>query len=112
MNGPSFKWYVQKVLCPTLHKGQVVVMDNLSSHHQEDIRALIEARGCHLLYLSPYSPDFNPIELLFSKVKALVRAGSWRTLDDLLAAIWAALEAVTPQDVAAWFRHVHPSASL
>lgn len=112
VNGSSFEWYVREVLCPALPPGQVVIMDNLSSHHRASVRTLIEARGCRLLFLPPYSPDLNPIELLFSKVKARVRAGSWRTVDDLLAAIWAALDAVTTQEVAAWFRHAHPSASL
>lgn len=112
VNGLSFEWYVQHVLCPTLHPGQVVVMDNLSSHHRASVRTLIEARGGHLLFLPPYSPDFNPIELMFSKIKAAVRAGSWRTLDQLLTAIWAALQTVTAQDSAAWFQHAHPSVSL
>lgn len=112
VNGLSFEWYVRHTLCPTLQAGQVVVMDNLSSHHRASVRTLIEAQGCHLLFLPPYSPDFNPIELMFSKIKAAVRAGSWRTLDQLLAAIWAALHTVTPQDSAAWFRHAHPSISL
>lgn len=112
VNGVSFEWYVRHVLCPTLQPGQVVLMDNLSSHHRASVRTLIEAQSCHLLFLPPYSPDFNPIELMFSKIKAAVRAGSWRTLDQLLAAIWAALQTLTPQDSAAWFRHAYPSVSL
>lgn len=112
LNGVSFEWYVRELLCPSLQPGQVVILDNLSSHHRASIRTLIEARGCHLLFLSPYSPDLNPIEMMFSKVKAQVRAGSWRTVDDLLNAIWTALGAVTSQDVAAWLKHTYPSVSL
>lgn len=112
VNGPSFEWYVRELLCPALLPGQVVIMDNLSSHHRASVRTLIEARGCRLLFLPPYSPDLNPIELMFSKVKAWVRAGSWRTMDEVLSAIWAALAAVTSQEAAAWLKHAHPSASL
>lgn len=112
VNGPSFEGYVRELLCPALQPGQVVIMDNLSSHHRASVRTLIEARGCRLLFLPPYSPDLNPIELMFSKVKARVRAGSWRTVDALLSAIWAALAVVTHQEVAAWLRHAHPSVSF
>lgn len=112
LNGVAFEWYVRELLCPVLQPGQVVIMDNLSSHHRASIRALIEAQGCHLLFLSPYSPDLNPIEMMFSKVKARVRAGGWRTVDELLTAVWAALAAVTPQEVAAWLSHIYPSVSL
>ena len=73
VNGDLFEWYAQNQLCPTLSPGQVVVMDNLSSHHWASVRTFIEAQECILLYLSPYSPEFNPIERLFSKLKALLR---------------------------------------
>jgi len=112
LNGPSFEWYVRELLCPSLQSGQVVVMDNLSSHHRASVRTLIEAQGCHLLFLPPYSPDLNPIELMFSKVKARVRAGSWRTVDELVTGIWAALAAVTVSEVAAWLRHAYSTTSL
>ena len=95
-------------LCPTLEPGEVVVMDNLSSHHRASIRTLIEARECTLLYLSPYSPDFNPIEMMFSKLKALIRGGGWSTVDTLIDAIGRALQAVTPFDTFGWFKHAHP----
>ena len=72
VNGELFEWYAQNQLCPTLSPGQVV-MDNLSSHHWASIRTFIEAQKCTLLYLSPYSPEFNPIERLFSRLKALLR---------------------------------------
>lgn len=109
LDGPMtalvFEWYVREQLCPTLVKGQVVILDNLSSHRRPVIRALIEAAGCTLLYLSPYSPDFNPIELVFSKLKALVRGAACRTVDTLFDAIGTALNAVTHADLAHWFKH-------
>jgi transposase len=112
MNGELFEWYVQDQLCPTLSPGQVVVMDNLSSHHRASIRTLVEAQGCTLLYLSPYSPDFNPIEMLFSKLKALLRGWEETTVQALYDGIGRALEAVTPQNIFGWFRHAHPSVFL
>ncbi len=112
VNGEFFEWYVRSQLCPTLSPGQVVVMDNLSSHHWTSVRTLIEAQGCTLLYLSPYSPDFNPIEMLFSKLKALLRGWKKTTVQALYDSIGRALEAVTPQDIFGWFRHAHPSISL
>jgi transposase len=112
VNGAVFEWYVREMLCPTLQPGQVVVMDNLSSHHRASIRTLIEAQGCELMFLPPYSPDFNPIELMFSKLKALLRGQARRTLDALLAALGAALDAVTGQEAASYLRHAHPTVSL
>ena len=109
VNGPIFEWYVQEVLCPALTPGQVVVLDNLSAHHRASVRTRIEALGCSVLFLPPYSPDFNPIELLFSKVKALVRAGGWRNVPALLQSIWDALDAVTLRDVFGWFTHAFPN---
>ena len=112
VNGEFFEWYVRNQLCPTLSPGQVVVMDNLSSHHRASVRTLIEAQGCTLLYLSPYSPDFNPIEMLFSKLKALLRGWKETTVQTLYDGIGRALEAVTPQDIFRWFRHAYLSVSL
>lgn len=112
VNGELFEWYVRDQLCPQLCPGQVVVMDNLSSHHRASIRALIEAHGCTLLYLSPYSPDFNPIEMLFSKLKALVRGWPGTSVQALCGSIGRALQAVTPQNIFGWFRHAHPSVFL
>ena len=82
LNGEFFEWYVQNQLCSTLSPGQVVATDNLSSHHRASIRTLIEAQECTLLYLSPYSPDFNPVKMLFSKLKALLRGWKPRVLGD------------------------------
>src|ERR671921_139984 len=93
-----FETYVERVLAPTLRRGQVVVMDNLSAHKGERVRELIEARGCQLLYLPSYSPDFNPIEEAFSKVKGLLRKTQARSREALLEAMGKALEAVTARD--------------
>ncbi|MDQ5812904.1 MAG: IS630 family transposase, partial [Actinomycetota bacterium] len=90
-----FEAYVEQVLGPTLRKGQVVVMDNLSAHKGERVRELIEERGCSLIYLPSYSPDLNPIEEAFSKIKGLVRKAEARTREALLEAIGWALSAVT-----------------
>jgi transposase len=100
-----FEAYVERVLAPTLPKGRVVVMDNLSAHKGERIRELIEERGCELAYLPSYSPDLNPIEEAFSKIKGLVRKAEARTKEALIEAIGTALSAVTSDDVRAFFEH-------
>lgn len=107
VNGDVFAWYVREELCPALTPGQVVVLDNLSSHHREEVRELIEERGCTLLFLPPYSPDFNPIEMLFSKVKAWVRSGDFREVETLIQAIWDGLSKVSLRDVFGWMTHAH-----
>src|SRR5688572_20481974 len=100
-----FEAYMERVLAPTLRKGQVVVMDNLSAHKGERIRQLIEERGCELIYLPSYSPDLNPIEEAFSKIKGLVRKAEARTKEALLEAIGWALSAVTSADARGFFEH-------
>ncbi len=100
-----FEAYVEEVLAPTLRSGQVVVMDNLSAHKGERIKELIEERGCELVYLPPYSPDFNPIEEAFSKIKGLLRKVEARTREALLEAIGAAISAVTAKDAHGFFEH-------
>ena len=105
MNTETFDWYVREQLAPRLRPGQVVVLDNLSAHTAASIRAAIEARGCELLFLPPYSPDFTPIEQVFSKIKALLRGLGARTKEALQEAVRLAIEAVTHDDVAAWFAH-------
>jgi len=112
LNGEVFEWYVREELAPALTAGQVVVLDNLSSHHRASIRTLIEARGCTLLYLSPYSPDFNPIEMLFSKLKAMVRGEAPRTTLSLISSIGTALQAVMPEEIRGWFTCAHPALLL
>jgi transposase len=100
-----FETYVERVLAPTLRRGQVVVMDNLSAHKGERVRELIEARGCELLYLPSYSPDFNPIEEAFSKMKGLMRKVEARSREALLEAIGAAISALGARDARAFFEH-------
>ena len=104
-DGDVFLAYLEQVLCPRLEPGQVVVMDNLSAHKVEGVRRLIEARGAQLLYLPPYSPDFNPIEQAWSKVKQLLRSAKARTVEELEQAVAGALAAITPQNASAWFAH-------
>jgi transposase len=100
-----FQVYVREVLCPTLQPGDIVVMDNLSPHKNETTLALIAAAGASVLFLPAYSPDLNPIEPLWSKVKQALRSAEARSWEALLAAIAAALASVTAQDAAAWFAH-------
>jgi transposase len=101
-----FEAYVEKVLVPSLRKGQIVVMDNLSAHRPKRIRELIEQQGCELLYLPSYSPDYNPIEEAFAKIKnLLLRKAAARTKEALVEAIGAALSAVTASDVRGFFEH-------
>jgi transposase len=91
INGETFLAYVEQFLAPTLSPGDIVILDNLSSHKVAGVRQAIEATGARLLYLPPYSPDFNPIEQFFSKLKTLLRKAAARTLDALYAAVAAAL---------------------
>jgi transposase len=100
-----FEAYVEEVLAPTLLPGQVVVLDNLGAHRGRRVRELVEARGCELMFLPPYSPDFSPIEEAFSKVKALLRKAKARQRGALVEAIGQALSAVTAEDVAGYFGH-------
>jgi transposase len=104
INRDAFEVYVDKVLVPELNQGDVVVMDNLSSHKAPSVRALIEAAGATLLYLPPYSPDFNPIENAFAKLKALMRAKAERTISALWDAVGAILERFTPAECANYFK--------
>ena len=98
-----FRAFVQQVLLPTLKPGDVVVMDNLSPHKNPETIRLLEQAGMGVRFLPPYSPDFNPIEKLWSKVKALLRSAKARTAATLDDAIAAALAAVTPEDASGWF---------
>ena len=104
-NGEVFETYVERVLAPTLRKGQVVVMDNLSAHKGERVRELIEGRGCELLYLPSYSPDFNPIEEAFSKIKGLIRKAEARSREALLESIGTAISALSAEDTCGFFEH-------
>ena len=104
-DGDIFLAYLEQVLCPRLRPGQVVIMDNLSVHKMSGVRERIEATGARLIYLPPYSPDFNPIEQAWSKVKQILRSLKARTADALEAAIAEALAAITPENAIAWFSH-------
>ena len=98
MDGEKFRAYVEQCLVPTLHKGEVVMMDNLASHKVAGIREAIEGAGCTLRYLPAYSPDLNPIEQFFAKLKALLRKAAAKTIEALIAAIAEVLSDVTPQE--------------
>lgn len=103
--GDVFLWFVETLLCPLLWPGAVVVMDNLPAHKVDGVRQVIEAVGARLVYLSPYSPDFNPIENLWSKLKGYLRAVEARTPETLHEAIAQGLSLISLQDVRHWFTH-------
>lgn len=103
MNGNAFLAYVEQILAPSLSPGDIVVMDNLSAHKAPSIRDAIEAAGATLLYLPPYSPDFNPIEQLFAKLKALLRKAAERSVKGLWDRIAELLDAFTPLECTNYF---------
>lgn len=105
MNGATFLAYVQRQLAPALRSGEVVVMDNLSAHKVAGVREAIEAVGAVVVYLPPYSPDFNPIELVFSKLKWLLRSAGKRTAEDLWNFLGNSLDAFPPDQCRRYFRH-------
>ncbi len=103
MNGVAFLAYVEQVLAPTLKPGDVVVMDNLPAHKSVAVRQAIEGAGAELRFLPPYSPDFNPIEMAFSKLKAFLKKAAARTVDDLWDAIARGIETFTPTECQNYF---------
>ena len=103
MNGPAFVAYVEQVLTPTLRPGDVVVMDNLPAHKLAAVREVIERAGAELRFLPPYSPDFNPIEMAFSKLKAFLKKAAARTKDALWEAIRQGIDAITPTQCVNFF---------
>ena len=105
MTALAFETYVETQLVPTLRRGDIVIADNLSSHKSAAARRAIEACGAQLVFLPPYSPDFNPIELAWAKVKQALRAAKTRAWDALVDALSAALHAVSSDDARAWFAH-------
>jgi transposase len=113
-NREVFEAYVERVLAPTLEAGQLVIMDNLSAHKPARVRELIEGRGCELIYLPAYSPDFNPIEEAFAKIKEILRRVGARTKDALVDALAEALSAISAQDARGYFEHAgyRPRAQL
>jgi transposase len=104
-NGAAFEIYVEQLLAPSLHAGQIVVMDNLRAHKGERVRQALEAKGCQVLFLPGYSPDFSPIEETFSKLKAYLRRAGARTREALEEAMCQALLTVSAQDARGWFSH-------
>ncbi len=105
VDGAAFSTYLEQVLVPSLKPGSVVIMDNFSVHHSQQVRRTIEQAGCTLVYLPTYSPDLNPIELVFAKVKAFLRQARAQTPEALKETFTRALQCVTPQDVQACFKH-------
>lgn len=103
MHGEAFTAYVEQCLVPILNAGDTVIMDNLSSHKGERVRLAIERKGAKLLFLPPYSPDFNPIEMAFSKIKALLRRAAARTHDALVGAVRTAIDAIAPTEATNFF---------
>jgi transposase len=104
-DGEVFGAYVEQVLCPTLLAGDVVILDNLGAHKVRGIREAIEARGAEVIYLPPYSPDLNPIEQCWSKIKSVVRAIGARSREALEEAIKQAIETISEANALAWFAH-------
>ena len=101
----AFLIYVEHVLVPTLEGGEIVVLDNLSSHKHPRVAPLLHAAGAEVWYLPPYSPDFNPIEEMWSKIKQILRSIAARTFDGLVEAIGTAIDQVTTSDLHGWFTH-------
>ena len=104
VDGKAFETYIEHFLLPTLERGQIVVMDNLSVHKSKRVQRLIEEAGAKLMFLPPYSPDFNPIEEAFSKVKGILRKASTRSKEALLEATGRALHAVTQEDIRGFYQ--------
>ena len=105
LDGEMFKGYLENCLAPTLKKGDVVIMDNLSSHKVKGLEEVVKERGARIEYLPPYSPDLNPVENMWSKVKSHLRQVKERCKDVLIDAVGVALRTVTAQDAQGWFKH-------
>ena len=105
INGESFLAYVEQVLVPTLRPGDIVIIDNLGSHKGKAVRSAIRAAGARLFFLPPYSPDLNPIEQVFAKLKTLLRKAAERTVEATWKRIGTLLDAFTPQECANYFRN-------
>jgi transposase len=105
MDGDVFVVWVREALLPGLQRGDIVVMDNLPAHKKPIVRAMIEAAGCELWLLPPYSPDWNPIEMMWSKVKQLIRGAEPRTFEALVQAVFNAMDAITANDAIGFFGH-------
>lgn len=103
VTGERFKAYLQEILLPTLRPGDILVMDNLASHKVSGVAEMVQSAGVELLYLPPYSPDLNPIEMMWSKIKAFLRKHRPRSVDSLIALLPLAFAAISPDDCSAWF---------
>lgn len=112
MNGELFLDYIQNDLAPTLHDGDIVIMDNLRCHKVAGVKEAVENVGAQVRYLPPYSPDFNPIEMMWSKLKAILRKVKARTVDSLLVAIPQAFRSISICDILGWFKEAGYSLSL
>jgi transposase len=106
LNGEVFLFFLRHFLLPLLHPGDLVLLDNAKAHHVEQVRELIEQAGAQVVYLPPYSPDLNPIELAWSKVKHFLRKAQARTKEALYQAIAQALQTISPHDARAFFHHL------
>ena len=104
-DGDIFKTFIEKVLCPVLKEGDIVLMDNVNFHRMSAIEPLLKARGASIIYLPPYSPDFSPIENMWSKIKSIIRKYAPRTARRFCFAMKKAFEAITQSDLEGWFRH-------
>ena len=105
MTGAAFEAYIEQFVLPEVRPGDMLVWDNLGAHKTKGVRKLVEKAGASIVFLPPYSPDLNPIELAWSKVKSILRSYAARSWDDLIDAVVAALSAVTSDDIAHWIRH-------
>lgn len=105
MNGEAFRTYLREVLAPTLGEGDIVVMDNLSAHKVKSVREIIEATGARTLYLPPYSPDLNPIEQMFAKLKAMLRKAVERSVDGITKAIGHIIDTIDPDECRNYLRN-------
>lgn len=105
MTGDAFEAYVRQFVVPVLRPGDIVLWDNLGAHKRTTVRELVEHAGASVVFLPPYSPDTNPIEMAWSKVKTILRSFAARSWDELIEAVVTALTAITTSDIANWFRH-------
>ena len=105
INGTCFRAYIEQKLIPTLRKGDIVIMDNLGSHKSKEVRAMIKNAGAHLFFLPPYSPDLNPIEQTFSKIKHWMRMAQKRTIEDVWRYVGHLIGTITPDQCASYFKN-------
>ena len=105
LDGPAFEAYIKEFVLDDLRQGDLIVLDNLQVHKRESVKLLIEKKGARIIFIPPYSPDMNPIELAWSKLKSIQRTLKPRTVDELTAAIAQAIKKISTADIAAWIKH-------